>query len=648
MPSPNDSHTDDRSQPRSDSESREERGGLSVVEAKQHASSNAVQPWPHEDSHTIDAPPRIRRLPSSREEEAWLSDEQLQKCAPAELDTFGSPVPTRMVSSGEYMPHPQTLKQQRVQARIAELADSASKRLNVSRRKFLASSGGMAASFLAMNEAFGAGFFKVDYDEMFESQAHASNAPPKDLFVFDTQTHMNRSSGNIQPGALRALAQGPGPASAAAGYLTNPFNPQDYLDELGSPWTVWNPNLDQLPNVPDEMHIARYIHQLFLESQTTVAILSAQNIATVPLGPGLSRPPRNMTESLANQLITPEMAVTVRNFVNATAGSTRLLAHAFLTPGIGNLHDPFFGDFMQWQVDTYSPDAWKGYNIFPGAKVDLDPQSDMRLWRLDDANVAYPMYEVIVKNKHHLKEHPGFFNICVHKGWSPDPPDDPEHGNPTDVPGAATDWPELNFIIYHSCLRPLFFMHDALEEVKSGVLRNGVPDISWTSEFIQLAAPFKNVYAELGSTFATTVITFPTVWAHIIGQMLMFLGEDRILFGSEAAYYGSPQWEIEAFWRYQIPEDIRRRWGYPQITERAKRKILGLNSARLYGVPTEPVREIYTPVPANYESLITPAIKTILEFPGYATDNMAQLRDRYIALGGGLTNTRHGWVRARA
>jgi len=528
------------------------------------------------------------------------------------------------------------------------LADSASTRLGLSRRQFLATSGGFAASFLAMNEAFGAPFFNVDNEEMFESGVHAANGPPKDMFVFDTQTHMNRASGNWRPGALRALAQGPGPASAAEGYLTNPFNPNGYLDELGSPWTVWNPNLDQIPSVPEEMYIARYIHQLFLESQTTVAILSAQNIATVPLGPGLSRPPRNITETLANGLITPEIAVTVRNFVNSTAGSTRLLAHAFLTPGIGNLHDPFFGDFMQWQIDTYAPDAWKGYNIFPGAKVDLNPESDMRLWRLDDEAVAYPMYDVIVKNKHLLKQKPGFFNICVHKGWSPNPPDDPEHGNPRDVPRAAADWPELNFIIYHSCLRPNFFMHDALEEIKSGKLRNGVPDISWTSEFIQLAAPFKNVYAELGSTFATCVITFPTVWAHIIGQMLMFLGEDRILFGSETAYYGSPQWQIEAFWRYQIPEDIRRRYGYPPITAQAKRKILGLNSARLYGLPTRRVDEIYKPVPRNYESLITPAIKTILEFPGYAKDDMAKLRDRYLALGGGLTNTRHGWIRAQA
>jgi len=56
------------------------------------------------------------------------------------------------------------------------------------------------------------------------------------------------------------------------------------------------------------------------------------------------------------------------------------------------------------------------------------------------------------------------------------------------------------------------------------------------------------------------------------------------VFGSDCVYYGSPQWQIEALLRFQIPEDARRQYGYPQLTERAKRKILGLNSARLYGL----------------------------------------------------------------
>src|SRR2546427_10036478 len=101
------------------------------------------------------------RIPGSREEDAWLSDEQLAKCARAdEADIFPSPIPTQMVSNGEYMPCPQTEDQKRVEARIKQLADAASKKLGISRRAFLAAAGGIAASFLAMNEVFGR-FFKV-------------------------------------------------------------------------------------------------------------------------------------------------------------------------------------------------------------------------------------------------------------------------------------------------------------------------------------------------------------------------------------------------------------------------------------------------------------------------------------------------------
>src|SRR5437899_10785780 len=92
--------------------------------------------------------------------------------APAETEEFRSPVPTRMVSNGEYMPIAQTEKQKRVEARIKELANSASKKLGINRRKFLVTSGGMAACFVAMNEVYGK-FFDVDPVEMFELAASA-------------------------------------------------------------------------------------------------------------------------------------------------------------------------------------------------------------------------------------------------------------------------------------------------------------------------------------------------------------------------------------------------------------------------------------------------------------------------------------------
>jgi predicted TIM-barrel fold metal-dependent hydrolase len=239
---------------------------------------------------------------------------------------------------------------------------------------------------------------------------------------------------------------------------------------------------------------------------------------------------------------------------------------------------------------------------------------------------------------------PGFNNICVHKGLSGGAPT-PERGHPMDLPKAAKDWPNLNFITYHACIQPAFFMYDAAQEVRAGKLREGVPDISWTTEYAIVVAPFKNTYAELGTTWASSVVTFPTLAAHLIGQLMKFMGPDRIVFGSDSVWYGSPQWQIEAMWRFQIPEDLRKKYGYPEFTEDAKRKILGLNSAKLYGINT---RQSFRPVPADYEKRIGDDLKRVMEFPGYAADNMQKFKERYAELGAEPSNTRYGWIRTRA
>src|SRR5207244_3338524 len=146
-----------------------------------------------------------------------------------EGELFPSPVPTRMISNGEYMPVPQTGKQQRVETRIQELAESASKKLGIDRRRFLAGTGGMAAALIAMNEVFGR-VFDVHPIEMFEPVAYAQAGTPRDLFVFDDQLHMVRGSSRGGGGALRALAQGP---SSAPRFQTNPYNPKGVPDERG-------------------------------------------------------------------------------------------------------------------------------------------------------------------------------------------------------------------------------------------------------------------------------------------------------------------------------------------------------------------------------------------------------------------------------
>lgn len=583
--------------------------------------------------------------PGFREDDSWFSEDQLSELAPADhADTRRMPIPTQMVSNGEYMPHPQTDQQKRVEARVEELAAEASQRLGMTRRQFLASAGGMAASFLAMNEVFGR-FFNVNPVEMFVPSAFAENGAPRNLFVFDTQLHTIRSSRNFDNLSLRAIAQG----------VHSNLNPNDLPDELGGINTPWNPALAGLPNVSENFYLVQFVKDVYLDSQVTVGLMSNNTGAAIP-DVGGSRPPKDVLESEMGEFLSAPQTAAVRDWINLLAGSTRMLAHGQMYPGIPGSYPPGTQaptnlDYMQWQIDELKPDSWKGYTSANSAKFDLDPESLMRRWRLDDETVAYPMYDLILQNRDMLRTHPGFFNICIHKGLSTNADDDPALGFPVDIPAAARDWPMLNFVIYHSCIRPAFWMLNALSDVQSGRLRQGVPDILWTTQFAVDSAPYKNVYAELGTTFASCVITFPTVCAHILGQLLKFMGEDRIVFGTDSVWYGSPQWQIEALWRFEIPEDLRRQYGYPALTKAAKRKILGLNSARLYKIPAASEAApggVYKPVPADYEARIPDSLKTILEFPGFTADNLAQMREMYAATGGTPSNTRYGWVRKQA
>jgi len=245
-----------------------------------------------------------------------------------------------MVSNGEYIPFPQTERQKRVEARINELADSASKKLGMTRRKFLTTTGGFAAAFLAMNEVFGR-FFDVSPLELFEPAAYAETGAPANLFVLDDQLHTVRSSINLDGLSLRAIAEG----------LHSGLNPNNLPDELGGVNTPWNPALVGLPNVNANFQLVQFIKDVYLDSQVTVGVISNNNSAAVPDVTG-TRPPRNITESEAHQFLTAQQTAAVRDFINKIAGSTRMLAHGQLYPGVGNQRDPVYGDFTQWQIDN--------------------------------------------------------------------------------------------------------------------------------------------------------------------------------------------------------------------------------------------------------------------------------------------------------
>src|SRR3989442_12245762 len=103
---------------------------------------------------------------------------------PAE-NAFRSPIPTQVISNGEFNPPAQTSQQKQVEARIKELADTYGKKLGMDRRRFLQTASGMAAPFLAMNKAFGKGSDVSEPEAADPIVAQARAEGPKGQFIMD-------------------------------------------------------------------------------------------------------------------------------------------------------------------------------------------------------------------------------------------------------------------------------------------------------------------------------------------------------------------------------------------------------------------------------------------------------------------------------
>ena len=96
-----------------------------------------------------------------------------------------------------------------------------------------------------------------------------------------------------------------------------------------------------------------------------------------------------------------------------------------------------------------------------------------------------------------------------------------------------------------------------------------------------------NVYAELGSTWRT-VMGSPDEAAHVLGKLLTAFGPERILWGTDSIWYGSPQDQIAAFRAFEISPEFQERFGYPALTPAVKDRILGANAAELFGITPPP------------------------------------------------------------
>ena len=127
----------------------------------------------------------------------------------------------------------------------------------------------------------------------------------------------------------------------------------------------------------------------------------------------------------------------------------------------------------------------------------------------------------------------------------------------SDVDHAATDFPELNFIIEHV----------------------GLPRID---DFCYMATQEPNVYAGLSVVIGALMHARPKFFARVMGELLFWVGEDKMTFGSDYGIW-EPKWQVEGFVDWQMPDDEQFA-DYQKLTTATKKKILGLNAAKLYDI----------------------------------------------------------------
>ena len=491
----------------------------------------------------------------------YLSDEELTRTAPAEIAAFASPVPTQIVSNGEFIPLPQTRDQQRVEARIKELADGLGPRHGMDRRQFLASSAGMAAAFLAMNEVFG---------------------PLFDVSAAEAQT----------PGVANQRARAPPSSSSSTPRPTSCAT------------TSTRPVCSIWPSTPSRTGIRRsgasnlarfkfenYLKEIFVDSDTKVALLTGAPF-----------------DDPAWDFLTNDQMAMARASINKISGSRRLLCHSVFTPKKANWMDE-----VDRCIATVKPDSWKGYTIGDP----LFPSKQQSYWRLDDDKLMYPFYEKISKA--------GITTVCIHKGLLPADyekswPGVWEYNTVWDVGKAAKDWPKINFVIYHGALRPFLEKpDDALAEFE----RSG--RIQWATDLAEIPAKYgvKNVYGEVGTSFANSAVANPRFAAAFVGTLIRGLGADHVIWGTDSLWYGSPQWQIEAMRRLEIPADMQKKHGFAALGAAdgpIKTMIFARNSARLYRIDMKTAQGALT------------------------GDNVAAIKSEYARLGGMRSNARYGYV----
>jgi uncharacterized protein len=178
----------------------------------------------------------------------FLTDEELAQLTPSELVGHRTPIPMQVVSSDEYYPAPQNARQREVERRLLAMADVLGQCHGMDRRRFFQTAAGMAASFVAMNEVYGALFDATPAEAATPAFAQERADALKDQLILDMHTHFLRDDTHI----------------------TTFLDMRKAVGQAG-----WNKELADKEQTLDDLKFANYIKEIFLDSDTKIALISS-------------------------------------------------------------------------------------------------------------------------------------------------------------------------------------------------------------------------------------------------------------------------------------------------------------------------------------------------------------------------------------
>ncbi|HQR05565.1 MAG TPA: amidohydrolase family protein [Gemmatales bacterium] len=491
-----------------------------------------------------------------------------------------SPMPTQVVSNEEFIPRPQNAQQKKVESLIGSMADENSKALGMDRRTYLASSMGLAAAFLAQNKVYG-NYWDVDPVETLEADAVEEKWPKGEYFIIDVQAHFTNG-----------LALG--------------FRNMESFRNMGF----------KLKENAEAYAFPNFIKEMYFDSETSMVVISG-----VPGKENTRDAKGNVLEGAARtpgiegKILPSWVMAERRQEINDLAGSQRALAQGNCAPNHywdkkNNKpdHTALF-EQMEREVQKYKIDSWKWY-------CHTDPGRSGNGFKLDDEKLTYPFYE---KSKQL-----GMKRFSVHKGYASQSRTLGHLASPADIEKAAKDHPDITFIIYHSAMK-----HDPgeLQFKEKGYYDPTTGDFAWHDILMQIKQrnpKMDNVYCEIGSAFGSLAIAHPEMCMHLIGKNIKYYGVDRVLWGTDCLWWGSPQWVIDLMKRFQISDELCEKFGYKKLSKDDKTKIFGLNAARIYGIDVNTKRS------------------------ALPKDALSKLKVTYLDEGGMRTNAAYGWVRDNA